>query len=176
MEAKLLAEAGRGIVGAATGDLKVRAERAADVAAQHALAVDSAARFPEEAVAALKAERLLGIRVPKFLGGEGVALGDVADICFLLGQSCSSTGMIYAMHQVKVGCITRHRGDSAVLERMLRTLCAEQLLLAADRVAGQPDICDTEIVPFPGGQPFAEASRWSWCPEGSSLRSECAVS
>ena len=137
MEVQLLAEAGRGMVGAAAGDLKVRAERVARIAAEHAVAVDSANRFPHEAVAALKAERLLGILVPKSLGGEGAALGDVAGICFLLGQSCSSTGMVYAMHQVKVGCITRHRGERGALARILRTLCAEQLLLASSTTEGQ---------------------------------------
>ena len=135
MEAQALA--GRGAVGAAPGDLKARAERVAQVAAAHAASVDSAARFPQEAVAALKAERLLGIFVPKSLGGEGVALSEVADVCFLLGQSCSSSGMVYAMHQVKVGCITRHRGDRPELERILRSLCAEQLLLASSTTEGQ---------------------------------------
>jgi len=135
MEAQLLA--GRGAVGAAPGDLRARAERVAQVAAAHAAAVDSAARFPQEAVAALKAERLLGILVPKSLGGEGVSLSEVADVCFLLGQSCSSTGMVYAMHQVKVGCITRHHGDRTALEQTLRSLCAEQLLLASSTTEGQ---------------------------------------
>lgn len=135
MEAQVLA--GRGAVGAAPGDLRARAERVAQVAAAHAGAVDSAGRFPQEAVAALKAERLLGIFVPKSLGGEGAGLGEVADVCFLLGQSCSSSGMVYAMHQVKVGCITRHRGDRGVLERILRSLCAEQLLLASSTTEGQ---------------------------------------
>ena len=135
MEAQ--AFAGRGVASAAPGDLKARAERVAQIAAAHAASVDSAGRFPHESVAALKAERLLGIFVPKSLGGEGLGLDEVADVCFLLGQSCSSTGMVYAMHQVKVGCITRHRGDRAVLERILRALCAEQLLLASSTTEGQ---------------------------------------
>ena len=134
MEAQALA--GRGAVGAAPGDLKARAERVAQVAAEHAASVDSAGRFPQETVDALKAERLLGIFVPKSLGGEGAALSDVADVCFLLGQSCSSSGMVYAMHQEKVGCITRHRGDRPGLERILRSLCAEQLLLASSTTEG----------------------------------------
>src|SRR5204862_436738 len=69
--------------------------------------------------------------------GEGLALGDAADICFLLGQSCSSTAMTYAMHQVKIGCITRHMGRSRALERILTALCAEQLLLASSTTEGQ---------------------------------------
>src|SRR5215472_2063552 len=103
MEAHLLAES-RAAASTIPRDLKSRAERVAQVAAEHAAAVDLAGRFPQEAVAALKAERLLGIFVPRALGGEGAAISDVADVCFMLGQSCSSTGMIYAMHQVKVGC------------------------------------------------------------------------
>ncbi|HWZ64342.1 MAG TPA: acyl-CoA dehydrogenase family protein [Steroidobacteraceae bacterium] len=136
MEAQLLAE-GHEADAQISGDLKARAERVAKVAAEHAGAVDQAARFPHETVAALKAERLLGIFVPKSLGGEGVAISELADVCFLLGQSCSSSGMIYAMHQVKVGCVTRHRGSNAALERILRTLCAEQLLLASSTTEGQ---------------------------------------
>jgi acyl-CoA dehydrogenase len=124
------AEAGRGA-------LAGRAERVAQVAAAHAAAVDSAGRFPQECVAALKAERLLGIFVPQSLGGEGASLGEVADVCFLLGQACSSSGMIYAMHQVKVGCITRHYGERPRLAQILRALCAEQLLLASSTTEGR---------------------------------------
>ena len=124
------AEAGR-------GDLRERAERAARVAAAHAAAVDSAGRFPQECLAALKAERLLALLVPKSLGGEGASLAEVADVCFLLGQSCSSSGMIYAMHQVKVGCITRHCGDRPQLVRILRALGAQQLLLASSTTEGR---------------------------------------
>jgi len=122
---------------APTGDLKTRAASVAAVAASHALAVDSASRFPSEAFSAVKAQRLLGIMVPKALGGEGAGIGDAADVCYQLGQACSSTGMVYAMHQIKVACITRHMGDNATLKGMLRRLCAEQLLLASSTTEGQ---------------------------------------
>ena len=137
MEAQQMAEAriGAGAVGA--GDLSTRAAAVAAVAAQHALAVDSASRFPSESFAAVKAQRLLGIQVPKALGGEGAPISDVADVCFQLGQSCASTGMIFAMHQIKVACIRRHLGESATLQQMLRRLCAEQLLLASSTTEGQ---------------------------------------
>jgi acyl-CoA dehydrogenase len=122
---------------AGRGALAERAERVAQVAAAHAASVDSAGRFPQECVAALKAERLLGIFVPQSLGGEGASLGEVADVCFLFGQACSSSGMIYAMHQVKVGCITRHYGERPRLAQILRALCAEQLLLASSTTEGR---------------------------------------
>lgn len=109
----------------------------AAVAVRHATEVDSAPRFPAEAFAAAKAQRLLGIFVPPHLGGEGVAVREVADVCYRLGQACSSTAMIYAMHQVKVACLVRHGRGSEAIERLLRRLCAEQLLLASSTTEGQ---------------------------------------
>lgn len=119
------------------GELMTRASNVAAVAARHAMAVDSAARFPAESFQAVKAERLLGIQVPVSLGGEGASISDVADVCYQLGQACASTGMIFAMHQIKVACVRRHMGDNGTLQRMLRRLCAEQLLLASSTTEGQ---------------------------------------
>jgi acyl-CoA dehydrogenase len=138
MELQQMAEARVGAAGAGVmGDLTTRVKVVVDVAAKHAGAVDSASRFPSETFAAAKAQRLLGIMVPKALGGEGLPISDVADVCYQLGQACSSSGMVYAMHQVKVACIMRHMGENATLQRMLRRLCAEQLLLASSTTEGQ---------------------------------------
>jgi acyl-CoA dehydrogenase len=117
--------------------LQARAQSVTRVAAKYAGEVDVAPRFPIEAIEALKAERLLGILVPRALGGEDVDVGGVADICYQLAQGCASTGMIYAMHQVKTACLVRHRRGNATLERLLRRLCAEQLLLASSTTEGQ---------------------------------------
>jgi len=124
-------------VGAGAGDLKSRTHAVVATAGAHAAAVDSEARFPAEAFAEIRAQRLLGILVPTALGGEGASLGEVVDVCYLLGQACGSTGLIYAMHQVKTACIVRHKHGSAGLERILRRLCAEQLLLASSTTEGQ---------------------------------------
>jgi acyl-CoA dehydrogenase len=137
MEAQVLGSTPAGVAGAVVGDLPARAKAVAAVAAANALDVDANARFPAESFAAAKAQRLLGIMVPKALGGEGASIGDVADVCYQLGQSCSSSGMIYAMHQVKIACIVRHMGSSASLQQLLRRLCAEQLLLASSTTEGQ---------------------------------------
>src|SRR5579863_25634 len=137
MDVQQIAGARAGAGAPAKGDLATRAGNVAAVAARHAPAVDSAARFPAEAFQAVKAERLLGIQVPTSLGGEGASISDVADVCYQLGQACSSTGMIFAMHQIKVACIRRHLGENATLQRMLRRLCAEQLLLASSTTEGQ---------------------------------------
>ena len=137
METQQVAEPRFGAGATPTEDLPTRTRTVAAVAASHTIAVDSAARFPAEAFQAVKAQRLLGIQVPRALGGEGLGIGDVADVCYQLGQACASTGMIFAMHQIKVACIMRHMGENATLQRMLRRLCAEQLLLASSTTEGQ---------------------------------------
>jgi acyl-CoA dehydrogenase len=121
----------------AASDTKTRASTVAAVAAKHAGDVDREARFPTEAFAAVRAQRLLGIMVPRSLGGEGASLAQVSDVCYELARACSSTGMIYAMHQVKVACLTRHCGSTRALTAILRRLCAEQLLLASSTTEGK---------------------------------------
>jgi acyl-CoA dehydrogenase len=118
-------------------NLASRAERVAAVAAQHAVAVDVESRFPAEAIAAARAERLLGAAVPRELGGEGASIADVADVCYVLGRACASTAMIYAMHQTKVACLSRHGKGSAWHQLLLRRLCSEQMLLASSTTEGQ---------------------------------------
>jgi acyl-CoA dehydrogenase len=118
-------------------DLLARAQKVAAVAATHAGEVDRESRFPAEAIAAARAERLLGIAVPRELGGDGFGVADVADVCYALGRSCASTAMIYAMHQTKVACIARHGRASRWHQLLLRRLCAEQLLLASSTTEGQ---------------------------------------
>jgi len=118
-------------------NLAARAEKVAAVAAEHAAAVDRDSRFPAEAIAAARAERLMGIAVPRNLGGEGASISDVADVCYVLGRTCASTAMIYAMHQTKVACIVRHGTGSAWHQRLLRRLCSEQLLLASSTTEGK---------------------------------------
>jgi len=119
------------------GDLLTRAKAVAAIAANNAIEVDATSRFPAEACAALKEQRLLGVMVSRDLGGEGASIADVADVCYQLGQACSSTGMIYAMHQIKVACVTRHMRDNAVLANTMRRLSTEQLLLASSTTEGQ---------------------------------------
>src|ERR1700730_8411180 len=82
------------------------------VVAPSADAVDRDARFPREAIEALRAERLLGALIPTELGGLGLAFPLVAAICEALGQYCASTAMVYAMHQIQVSCVVRHSGAS----------------------------------------------------------------
>ena len=118
-------------------DLTARARAAADVAKMTAAAVDAEARFPKESFAEIRKQRLLGIQVPQALGGEGASIAELADICYILGQACSSTALIYAMHQIKMACIVRHTKGNAALERILGRIAAEQLLMASSTTEGQ---------------------------------------
>ena len=81
---------------------------AGEVAAAHADEVDRDARFPAEAIAALKDARCLSAFVPEQYGGAGVSLRALAGACFELGRRCSATAMVFAMHQIQVATIVRH--------------------------------------------------------------------
>lgn len=109
----------------------------ATAAAAAADAVDQEARFPAEAYAVARTQRLLGIQAPIAVGGEAASVSDVAEICYTLGRSCASTAMIFAMHQIMVTILVRHARDSAWHTGLLRRLCSEQMLLASSTTDGQ---------------------------------------
>ncbi|CAM2138368.1 Acyl-CoA dehydrogenase [Pararobbsia alpina] len=111
--------------------LEAQARAAAQVAATHADDVDRAARFPSEAVAALREQGLLGAMVPRAFGGHGASLRCLAQICETLAQACASTAMIYAMHQIQVACVLEHAPSDAWHQQLLQRLTGEQLLLAS---------------------------------------------
>ncbi|MFH6783891.1 MULTISPECIES: acyl-CoA dehydrogenase family protein [Methylobacterium] len=111
--------------------LDVRAKRVAEQAARHADAVDREGRFPAEAVAALKAERLLGIQVPHSLGGEGATMSEIAELCAILGRACSAAAMVFAMHHIKLASLVTHGLDSAWHCTLMERIAAEQMLIAS---------------------------------------------
>jgi acyl-CoA dehydrogenase len=113
------------------GELIDKARRVAEIAAVHAKDVDVNARFPTEAVDALRAERLLGIAVPADFGGAGSGVAELAEICSVLAQSCATTGMVYAMHQIQILCILRHLSASSFFPKYLGDCAAEQRLIAS---------------------------------------------
>ncbi|MDE2304405.1 MAG: acyl-CoA/acyl-ACP dehydrogenase [Gammaproteobacteria bacterium] len=123
--------------GTIRGSLSDRAKAAREVAERHAGEVDAQGRFPREAFDEIRRQGLLGIMVPRALGGEEASVRQIVDVCYALGQGCASTGLIYAMHQVKMACIVRHTRGSAALESILRRIAAEQLLLASSTTEGK---------------------------------------
>ncbi len=122
--------------GLQVADLRTRAASVAAIAAKHAAEVDKLGRFPDEAVAAMRSQRLLGIAIPLELGGEGASIETQADICYTLGQACASAAMIYAMHLTKVACLVNHGRGEPTMDAIMRRIADQQLLMASSTTEG----------------------------------------
>jgi acyl-CoA dehydrogenase len=135
-EGNMAAPAAIGVT-ASESELQTRIAAAVAVAKCHAEATDREARFPKEAFDELRAQRLLGLLLPRECGGEAAIISDAAQICYALGRVCSSTAMIFAMHQASVACIVRHANGNAKFDGYLRRLGTKQLLVASSTTEGQ---------------------------------------
>jgi len=60
--------------------------------------VDAEARFPSEAVSALRHSGLLGLTLPDEVGGLGAGPHELVEVISSLAGACGSTAMIYLMH------------------------------------------------------------------------------
>lgn len=135
---------------ASTG-LAERAGRVAAVAAAHADDVDGKSRFPREAVEAMRLERLLSVQIANDLGGEDATVSDVAEICSLIGQSCASAAMVFAMHHIKLSSLVSHGAESDWHRAFMRRISDEQLLIASATTEGgiggnlRNSICAIEV-------------------------------
>lgn len=101
------------------------------LAAEHAADVDNSARFPSEAVEALRSAGALGWMVPQEFGGAGLPIEDVAAGVFELSRRCTNSGMVFAMHQIQVACLVQHATRSSWFANYLRLLVREQRLIAS---------------------------------------------
>jgi acyl-CoA dehydrogenase len=104
---------------------------ARDVAAAHADDVDRAARFPAEAIEALRGAGALSAPVPAALGGGGVSVGAIAACCHLLGRACGASAMVFAMHHIQLLTIVRHLERGSWFEAYLHRQVAERRLIAS---------------------------------------------
>ena len=121
-----------GATGSGREQLTAQTESVArDVAAAHAADVDAKARFPREALAAARREKLLSAAVPKPLGGAGAGMQELTGICERLAQACGSSGMVLAMHHIQIACIARHARTSPFFLAYLREVAERQLLVAS---------------------------------------------
>jgi acyl-CoA dehydrogenase len=101
------------------------------VAGPQAEAIDRDARFPVEAVDALRERSALSAFVPTELGGGGVSISALAQACAALGRRCGTTGLVYAMHQIQVASIQRHYADTSWFADYLHDLARDQRLIAS---------------------------------------------
>jgi uncharacterized cupin superfamily protein len=116
--------------------MNARIDAAVEVARRHADAVDVEARFPREAFEELRAQKLLGLLLPVEAGGEASRVSGVAQICYALGRACSSTAMIYAMHQTNVACTVQHADATPKFSSYPRRIGQEQMLVASSTTEG----------------------------------------
>lgn len=104
---------------------------ATETAAVHAADVDENARFPIETISDLKAVKALSAPIPKEFGGLGCNLKQLAQLCSTVSAACGSSGMVLAMHYIKLACIVRHSSESDFFKSYLQELAAHQYLLAS---------------------------------------------
>ena len=95
-----------------------------EVAAKAADDVDRNARFPAEAVEAIRSAKLLSALLPKELGGGGASLVDIVAAVRALATHCASSALVLAMHSIEVYNIARH-GDTDALRTLARDISAE---------------------------------------------------
>jgi len=108
-----------------------RAREAARALAAAAPEVDRDAAFPAASVAALAEAGLLAAAVPERLGGGGLDPASMAAVSRALARGCTSTAMVWAMHQVQLACVAEHCRGEQRLEELLTGLAAENGLIAS---------------------------------------------
>ncbi len=101
------------------------------VAEAHASEVDRSARFPREAVAAMREAKLLSAQIPREMGGSGCSMTTLARICSEVAAGCGSSGLVLAMHYSQLACLSRHGAASEFFQRYLEDLVEKQYLIAS---------------------------------------------
>ena len=91
-----------------------------EAASAAAVDVDTAYRFPHEAVAALRENQLFGLTVPVERGGLGATPAEFAATLSALAQRCGSSAMVYLMHLASTMTVLQAppSGDPDLVERM----------------------------------------------------------
>ncbi|CAM3727666.1 acyl-CoA dehydrogenase family protein [Kibdelosporangium persicum] len=85
-------------------------ELTCSVAGQHADSTDAEARFPDEALTAMRQTGLLGLMAPAEFGGGDGTLTDLVTTTIELGKADMSVAMIFAMHCQQVATLARYGG------------------------------------------------------------------
>lgn len=111
--------------------LEATRQIAADIAGPNADEVDRHARFPIESISALKSAGVLSAGIPSDLGGAGMNIVELGNLCRILATRCASTAMILGMHFIKVSSIVHFGKGNARFEDYLRSVVAEQRLVAS---------------------------------------------
>lgn len=97
---------------------------------KHAAEVDVEARFPREAIRAMRDNGLLGLLVPGEFGGLGSDLADLVEVAQMLAAECLSTALIWAMHCQQVDVLVRH-ADDELRETLLPRIARGELYVGS---------------------------------------------
>lgn len=81
------------------------------IAEAHAQDADRQARFPCEALSAMRANGLLGLMVPSEFGGIGGTLTDLVDATVEMGRRDLSLALVFAMHCQQTAVLAEYAGD-----------------------------------------------------------------
>lgn len=103
---------------------------AVKAAAAAAADVDREARFPQEAVDAMRAAGLLSASLPSELGGRSASITELARVARKLGAACASAGMVFAMHHTQALSLRFHGSHGSTAE-LTRHIAAAEALLAS---------------------------------------------
>jgi alkylation response protein AidB-like acyl-CoA dehydrogenase len=113
-------------------DLQRATERVAEVAREHATAVDAEASFPTATVAAAREHGLLGLLSAASVGGAGGTSRDAALLVERVARECGSSAMVLTMHYCGAAVIEAH-GDESTRRAVAR---GEQLATLAFSESG----------------------------------------
>lgn len=107
------------------------ATRLGETFADRAAAHDAEGSFVADNYALLREHRLFSAGIPIELGGGGAAYDQVCGIVRILGRSCASTALSFAMHShpVSTNVFKYRRGDEQA-RKALTTIAERQLIVA----------------------------------------------
>lgn len=118
-----------------TDDVKARVAQIAkigrDIARPNADDVDIKSRFPIEAVTALREAGAFAWPIPTEYGGKSADPVELAKECAELGQHCSATASILAMHHTQILSVVHHANNNPELQDYLRRVAQENRLIAS---------------------------------------------
>lgn len=106
-----------------------------EVILPHARAVDEEGRFPKESVSALAEAGYLRWFVPRSLGGLQGTVSGFSEHCAIVGEGCTSTALILAMHAQQTAVLAKHALDTHA--DLLRKVASGYLLASVTTEAGK---------------------------------------
>lgn len=102
-----------------------------DIARINADDVDKNGRFPVESITALKLAGIFAAPIPVLYGGSGADPMELARGCWILGQHCSATASVVAMHHTQILSVIHHAKNNLNLQEYLCKVAKENRLIAS---------------------------------------------